>query len=141
MQDAGSDPTTARRHRLRHWLAFLLSGALAFAVDAMVLKAGIVLLGLDAIVARLFAIALAMLVGWLAHRTFTFALRVPPSFAEFLRYAAVGWTVAAVNYGLFVFILLLWPDCEPLLALLIASVAATLFAYLGMRYAAFREHS
>ncbi|HEX2338277.1 MAG TPA: GtrA family protein [Hyphomicrobiaceae bacterium] len=138
MQDAGPDPTTARRHRLRHWLAFLLSGALAFTVDAIVLKAGTVLLGLNPIVARLFAIALAMLVGWLAHRTFTFALRMPPSLAEFLRYAVVGWTVAAVNYGLFVVMLLLWPDCEPLLALIISSLAATLFAYLGMRYAAFR---
>ena len=46
--------------------------------------------------------------------------------------------VAAVNYGLFVVMLLLWPDCEPLLALIISSLAATLFAYLGMRYAAFR---
>jgi putative flippase GtrA len=138
MQWTGSDSTGARRSRLRHGLAFLLSGGLAFAADAITLKTLTVLLGLNPMLARLFAISLAMLVGWLAHRTFTFALSVPPSLAEFLRYAMVGWSVAAVNYGGFVLILLLWPAAEPLIALVFSSLFATLFAYLGMRYGAFR---
>jgi putative flippase GtrA len=138
MQGAGSDSTSSRHGRLRHGLAFLLSGGLAFTADALTLKALTVLVGLNPIFARLFAISLAMLVGWLAHRSFTFALRVPPSLAEFLRYAVVGWSVAAVNYGLFVLILLLWPAAEPLIALVGSSLFATLFAYLGMRYGAFR---
>jgi len=140
MQAAGSNSTKLRHGRLRHALAFLLSGGLAFTADALTLKTLTLLVGLNPIFARLFAIALAMLVGWLAHRSFTFALRVPPSFAEFLRYSAVGWSVAAVNYGLFVGILLLWPASEPLVALFFSSLVATLFAYLGMRYAAFRVH-
>ncbi|HEU0160269.1 MAG TPA: GtrA family protein [Hyphomicrobiaceae bacterium] len=138
MQRFASPTTGARRSRLRHGLAFLLSGGLAFMADAVTLKALTVLVGLNPMLARLFAISLAMLVGWLAHRTFTFALQVPPSLAEFLRYAVVGWSVAAVNYGLFVLILLLWPAAEPLLALIVSSLFATLFAYLGMRYGAFR---
>src|SRR5262247_2134668 len=138
MQNAGSLPKAQAPNPLRHWLAFLLSGGAAFSVDAIVLKSLTVLLGLNPIVARLFAISLAMLVGWLAHRTFTFALRAPPSLAEFVRYAAVGWTAAAVNYGVFVLVLLAWPKAEPLAALLLSSLAAMLFAYLGMRYAAFR---
>jgi len=139
MQDSLGNTTTAGRG-LRHWLGFLSSGGLAFTVDGIVLKALTLLLGWHPIVARLFAISLAMLVGWLAHRTFTFALRVPPSLGEFLRYAAVGWTAAAVNYGVFVLVLVAWPKAEPLAALLVSSLAATLFAYLGMRYAAFRVH-
>ena len=139
MQDSLGNTTTAGRG-LRHWLGFLSSGGLAFTVDGIVLKALTLLLGWHPIVARLFAISLAMLVGWLAHRTFTFALRVPPSLGEFLRYAAVGWTAAAVNYGVFVLVLLAWPKAEPLAALVLSSLAATLFAYLGMRYAAFRLH-
>jgi putative flippase GtrA len=139
MQDSLGNTTTAGRG-LRHWLGFLSSGGLAFTVDGMVLKALTLLFGWHPIIARLFAISLAMAVGWLAHRTFTFALRVPPSFGEFLRYAAVGWTAAAVNYGVFVLVLLAWPKAEPLAALLVSSLAATLFAYLGMRYAAFRVH-
>jgi putative flippase GtrA len=140
MQEIGRDSTSAGRRRLRHGLAFLLSGGLAFTADAITLKTLTVLFGLNPMFARLFAISLAMLVGWLAHRSFTFALRVPPSLAEFLRYAAVGWSVAAVNYGLFVLILLLWPTAEPLIALVVSSLFATLFAYIGMRYGAFRVH-
>jgi putative flippase GtrA len=139
MQDSLGNTRTAGRG-LRHWLGFLSSGGLAFTVDGIVLKALTLLLGWHPIIARLFAISLAMLVGWLAHRTFTFALRVPPSLGEFLRYAAVGWTAAAVNYGVFVLVLVAWPKAEPLAALLVSSLAATLFAYLGMRYAAFRVH-
>jgi putative flippase GtrA len=139
MQDSLGNTTTAGRG-LRHWLGFLSSGGLAFTVDGIVLKALTLLLGWHPIIARLFAISLAMLVGWLAHRTFTFALRVPPSLGEFLRYAAVGWTAAAVNYAVFVLVLLAWPKAEPLAALVLSSLAAMLFAYLGMRYAAFRVH-
>src|SRR5262247_1566995 len=132
MQNAGSLPKAQAPNPLRHWLAFLLSGGAAFSVDAIVLKSLTVLLGLNPIVARLFAISLAMLVGWLAHRTFTFAVSAPPSLGEFLRYAAVGWTVAAANYGLFVLMLVLRPTFEPLAALVVSSLAAMLIAYLGM---------
>ena len=81
-----------------------------------------------------------MLAGWLAHRTFTFALSVPPSLAEFLRYALVGWTVAAINYGVFAAIVLMRPATEPLIALFVSSLVATVFAYAGMRYGVFRMH-
>ena len=82
-----------------------------------------------------------MLVGWLAHRSFTFALPVPPSLAEFLRYTAVGWSVADRQ---------LWPvRRHPFVVACRRTVGcrcfllrwmATLFAYFGMRYAAFRVH-
>jgi putative flippase GtrA len=63
----------------------------------------------------------------------------PPSVAEFLRYAGVAWAAAAVNYALFVAILLVRSETAPLVALVISSVAAMVFAYLGMRFAAFRQ--
>ena len=97
------------------------------------------LLGMHPIVARLAAISLAMVAGWLMHRTFTFAVTTPPSVAEFLRYAAVGWTAAAINYGVFVLIVLARPAIEPLVALVVSSLVAMVFAYLGMRFAAFRR--
>ena len=97
------------------------------------------LLGLHPIAARLIAISLAMVVAWLMHRTLTFAVTTPPSVAEFLRYAGVAWTAAALNYGLFVAILLARPGTEPLLALAVSAGAAMAFAYLGMRFAAFEK--
>jgi putative flippase GtrA len=126
------------QHPVRHGLAFLVSGGTAFLVDALVLSLLTAVVGLHPILARVAAIALAMVAGWLMHRTFTFRVRARPSLPEFLRYAGVAWTAAAVNYGVFVLIVLTFAAIEPLIALIISSAAAMAFAYIGMRFAAFR---
>lgn len=123
----------------RHWIGFLASGLIALSIDAAVLAAGIRLAHLHPLVARLIAISCAMVAGWLAHRTMTFALRSRPSIKEFVRYAAVAWTTAAINYGVFALILIMRPATPPLVALIFASILATVFAYVGMRYGAFRS--
>ena len=124
---------------LGHGLGFVFSGALAFLVDAAVLKLLTIGLGLHPVVARLAAISAAMVTAWLAHRRFTFRLTVPPTFGEFLRYAAVGWAAAGLNYSVFAAIILGRPGIEPLYALLASSLVAMVFSYFGMRYAAFRQ--
>ncbi len=126
---------------LRHWGGFLLSGLIALTCDATVLQLGILVLGLDPLVARLFAIAIAMVVGWLAHRRLTFSLATPPTLGEFTRYSAIAWTTAAINYVAFAATLYISPTTHPLAALIIASILATIFAYMGMRYGAFRGRS
>jgi putative flippase GtrA len=128
------------QHPLRHGLAFLIGGLISFSVDALVLKILTLAFGIHPIVARLAAISIAMVAGWMAHRTFTFALTTRPTLAEFLRYAAVGWGVSAINYGVFVAVVLARPGVEPLIALVASSFVAMFFAYAGMRYAAFRAH-
>jgi putative flippase GtrA len=124
---------------VRHGLAFVISGGTAFTVDAVVLKLLTYLFGIHPIAARLAAISLAMVAGWLMHRTYTFAVAAPPSAFEFLRYAGVAWSAAAVNYGVFVVVVLVYPEVEPLAALVISSLVAMVFSYLGMRFAAFRQ--
>ena len=131
--------TPAGQHPLRHGLAFVLSGGTAFAVDATVLQGLTALLGVPAIAARVAAIALAMVAGWLMHRTFTFAVATQPSVAEFVRYAGVAWAAAAVNYAVFVLILLARPGTHPLVGLVVSSIAAMVLAYLGMRFGAFHR--
>jgi putative flippase GtrA len=126
------------QHPLRHGLAFLIGGGISFGVDAVILQLLTYFVGLHPFVARLASISVAMVSGWLCHRTFTFALTTPPTVAEFFRYAAVGWLVSAINYGLFVAILLVRPQTEALVALVASSLVAMVFAYFGMRYAAFR---
>ena len=125
-------------HPLRHSAAFVICGLVAFSCDALVLKLLVALAHWHPIVARLAAIAVAMVVGWLCHRTFTFALTTPPTLREFLRYVTVGWLVAAINYTSFAALMLARPAMEPLVALVAASALAMVFAYLGMRFAAFR---
>ena len=139
MADRGTQWTPAGQHPLRHGLAFVLSGGTAFAVDATVLQGLTALLGVPAIAARVAAIALAMVAGWLMHRTFTFAVATQPSVAEFVRYAGVAWSAAAVNYAVFVLLLLARPGTHPLVGLVVSSIAAMVLAYLGMRFGAFHR--
>ena len=80
-----------------------------------------------------------MIAGWLMHRTYSFAVSAPPSVGEFVRFASVAWTAAAINYGLFVLILLIAPHVAPLLALIASSLPSMIFSYFGLRFAAFRK--
>jgi putative flippase GtrA len=139
MRGEHGQPTRDTQHAVRHGLGFLASGIIALSVDAAVLTLLTAAFSVHPIPARLVAISLAMVAGWLSHRTWTFAVSVPPSLAEFFRYAGVGWTAAAINYGLFVAIILARPATAPLVALVASSLVATVFAYLGMRFAAFRD--
>jgi putative flippase GtrA len=127
-----------RRSAAAHWGGFIASGSIALLVDGAVLEAGIRLLQLHPLLARLLAISTAMVAGWLSHRTLTFALQSRPSAAEFARYATMAWTAAAINYGTFASILLLWPETWPLAALVMSCVAAGIFSYLAMRFGVFR---
>ena len=139
MSGNSGEPAAGRQHVVRHGLGFLVSGGLAFGADALVLTALTALFAIRPIPARFLAISVAMVVGWLSHRTLTFAVSVPPSRAEFLRYAGVQWTAAALNYGLFVLIILVRPAIVPFFAMVASSLVAMVFSYLGMRYGAFRH--
>ncbi len=130
---------TPRGAALGHWAGFVLSGGCAFVTDALVLEGLVRFAGLSPLLARLGAICCAMVVGWLAHRTMTFRLAVRPTLKEFLGYAAVAWTSAAINYSAFSAIVLLRPATTPFAALVGASLFAMTFSYLGMRFGAFRK--
>jgi putative flippase GtrA len=126
---AGDEP-------LRHWGGFLLAGLLALATDALVLE-GLMRAGLHALLARIFAIAVAMVVSWLVNRRVTFAVAAAPSIGEFARFAAVSWTAQAVNYAIFGAILLARPETPPLAALVLASLVAMFVSYAGFRHRVF----
>jgi len=124
----------------RHWAGFLTSGAIAFAVDGGVMELAVRLLALPPLIARLAGVACAMVAAWLCHRTLTFALTSKPHPAEFVRYVAAASTTAAINYSVFVILLITWPGIPRLIALVIASCVATFFAYVSMRFGVFRRY-
>lgn len=124
----------------RHWGGFLVSGAVAFTVDAGVMEIGVRLLGLPTLLARLAGVTCAMLAAWMCHRTLTFALTTKPNLAELARYVAAASTTALINYGVFVALIVGWSDMPRLVALVVASCLATIFAYLSMRYGVFRRY-
>ncbi|HEY7552468.1 MAG TPA: GtrA family protein [Hyphomicrobiaceae bacterium] len=140
MTSKWSNAVPGGQHPLRHGLAFLFSGSLAFVVDAGVLQLLIAAFGLHPILARVASLSCAHVAGWLSHRRFTFRLTTPPTFREFLRYAGVQSTVALINYGIYVAVLLARPQTEPLLALVISSGLAMFLSYFGIRFGAFRQH-
>lgn len=123
----------------RHWIGFVFSGGLAFLVDALVLALLNRGLGINPFLARFVAIWCAMIVAWQSHRRLTFAVRHGSSLKEFASYAAVAWVSAAVNYAIYSAVLLLRPATDPLVALVVASAAAMVVSYLGMRFGVFRR--
>lgn len=125
----------------RHWLGFVASGGIAFAVDATILEIGVRVFALSPYTARLIAIAVAMLAGWLAHRRLTFAVADPPSLPEFVRYAGAASTGAILNYGLYALALVMLPDLNRLAALVLATSLALIYSYLAMRYGVFLKRS
>ncbi len=122
----------------RHWGGFLVSGGTAFVVDAA-LTLALTYAGLNAFAARLIAIMVAMVVAWLMHRRFTFAVKAPPSLREFMKFAAVAWSANALNYGIYAVLLLVWPALWPLAAMVVSTAVAMVFSYLGFRLGVFRE--
>ena len=132
-------PVPEARPAYRHWAGFLGSGLLAFATDACILEVSVRLFGAAPLVARLAGIACAMVVGWLAHRRWTFVIPSPPTLAEFLHYALAGWIAAFINYTVFALQLLFIPEMPLMIALIVASAVAMIFSYLAMRYAIFKS--
>lgn len=132
---------TGRAALARHGGGFIASGLIAFLVDALMLWLLTRFGGLDPYSARLLAISVAMVVAWASHRRLTFNVRTPPSLNEFLRYAAVAWTAAAINYAIYAGILLAVSTVPPLFALVAATAVSMVFSYLGMRFGVFTSRS
>lgn len=137
--NAGPHTSGAAVDDWRHWAGFVASGLIALSVDGAVLEVLTRWGGVDPLIARLAAIALAMVAGWLAHRRLTFNVRRRPTFFEFLAYAGVAWFSAGVNYAVFAAILLLRSSTAPFTALIGASLVAMTVSYLGMRFGVFQD--
>ncbi|MCX5497023.1 GtrA family protein [Kaistia dalseonensis] len=127
-----------RRQQLHHLAGFLVAGGSAFLVDAGILML-LVHFGANPFAARPFAIACAMVVGWLINRTWTFPMPGPPRLGEFLRYAAVAWLSVSINYAIYAGLLIVWPTMPLIEALVIATAIAMFFSYFGYRLIAFRK--
>ncbi|MEX6505319.1 GtrA family protein [Jiella sp. M17.18] len=123
--------------RKRHLAGFVFSGLLAFAIDALVLFALTHWLGVSPFIARVPAILLSMVAGWISNRSVTFHVATGPRLAEFLRYAAASGFGVGVNYAVFSAVLILQPSAPPVAALVIASAVAAGVSYVGYRWFAF----
>jgi putative flippase GtrA len=129
----------ANTRSLRHWGGFLVSGLAAAAIDALITSGLVHSAGLDPFSARIAGILVAMMAAWLLHRRLTFAMKSPPTWREFVRFAAVAWSANLLNYVIYSAILILRPATLPVIAIVIATAIAAVFSYLGFRLGVFRE--
>ena len=137
--NAGHSNAAPQGSLARHGPGFLASGLIAFAVDAGTTSLLTRVMGLSAYAARPVAIALAMVVAWACHRRLTFAVKEPPTLAEFGRYAAVAGGAAAINYALYAAILAALPWLPVEAALAGSTAVAMVASYAGMRFGVFAK--
>lgn len=124
---------------ISHGGGFLASGTLAFLTDAGILFVATRGLGLDPFSARIVAIGCAMIVGYFAHRSFTFRRTEPASLGEFAKFAGVAMAATSINYGCYAAIMLLRGGTDPLAALFAASLIAMIVSYVGLRFGVFKR--
>ncbi len=131
--------TPAPRPKLLQLAGFLVSGSLAFLVDVVVTKLLSGFAGLPWGISRILAIGVAMVVAWLCHRRLTFAVTTPISVPEFVKYAGVGWSAAALNYAIFLIFIWLLPDWDKAVAIGVASLVAMSYTYIGLSLGVFAK--
>lgn len=111
---------------------FLLAGSVGFLVDAGVLTALMRYAGWAPSAARLVSFSTAVLTTWLINRTFTYSERrgFTPA-AELTGYVAIQAVGAAINLGVFMLCIHLWPQLKsyPVLPLAAGAAPALLFNF------------
>jgi putative flippase GtrA len=104
-------------------VAFTIVGAVGFAVDALVLAAGIHVLGLPPVLARIPSFLCALMSTYFGNRFFTFAQGKQPAAGRFLHYVAASGVSNGLNLGIYAVALALLPTLTfaPFAALILAS--------------------
>lgn len=116
---------------MKREFSFVVVGGIGFLADLAALYLLLALTPLNPFVARIGSIAFALTVTWLCNRYLTFAPSQRGVTVEAARYAAVGTSTSVVNYLVYSAVLAVAPSASPLIALIVASLAAMVLSYLG----------
>ncbi len=116
---------------MTRFLRFLVIGSVGFVVDAGLLGALLVWTPLGVYAARLVSIAAALLTTWLLNRFVTFGPSSRPVAEEGARYGGVGVATSVINYLAYSGFLWAMPDTPVIVALVLASIVALAFSFLG----------
>ncbi|MDO9306296.1 MAG: GtrA family protein [Mesorhizobium sp.] len=116
---------------MSRFLRFLAIGTVGFVADAGMLGALLVWTPLGVYSARIVSIAFALLVTWLLNRLITFGPSSRPVAVEGARSGGVGNATSVINYLAYSAFLWAMPDTPVIVALVLASVVALAFSFLG----------
>lgn len=111
---------------------FAGAGALGFAVDASVLSLLVHGMGWSALHARLVSMTLAITTTWIVNRRYALKpSRALPSYVEYVGYFAIQLSGAALNFGVFVVCLKIWPALArvPVVPLAVGAAVAMFFNF------------
>lgn len=121
-------------------VGFLIIGGIAFIIDAGILQ-GLVIVGVDPYVARLFSIFTAIVFTWWFNRKHSFQIDTKPNLKEFLKYfstSAAGASINWVSYSVLIIYFII--DSNYLVvAAGIATCIAMVFNFLSMKYLVFKK--
>ncbi|TCV88133.1 GtrA family protein [Sulfurirhabdus autotrophica] len=121
---------------MQQFFRFIAVGSIGFAVDA-----GIVFLlvyyGISPILARFPAIASAVAVTWLLNRQLTFRVNAPKSHAEAMRYVAVAFLSAGLNFALYSVLVL--SSMRPVLAVGLSTFVLMFFSFVSYKRFVFAQ--
>lgn len=121
----------------RQFSRFAIVGGLGLLVD-LGFTVLLINTGIDAFIARVIAIALAMLTTWRLNRALTFGASKTSQTSEGARYFLVAIVVAGINYAIYAGLLLTLPELSPGFAVIIAVAIATGLSFTGYRLFAFK---
>ncbi|MEZ2132616.1 MULTISPECIES: GtrA family protein [unclassified Sinorhizobium] len=124
---------------MRKLVRFGIVGGIGFIVDAGLLALLLHLTPLGPFLARLIAIAAAMITTWSFNRAFTFGRSGHSLAVEGFRYGSVGITTAFLNYALYSVLLISLPVLQPLAAMVFATTASMVFSFFGYSRFVFRR--
>ncbi len=124
---------------MKKLVRFGIVGTAGFVIDAALLWLLLETTPLGPFLARATAIAVALVATWYLNRSFTFGASRRSLAVEGFRYGSVGITSAVVNYLIYSGLLLSLPILQPLAALVIASIAAMAFSFVGYSRFVFRR--
>lgn len=120
---------------MKVFLRFCLVGAAGFCIDGGLLQAGIRLLGLGVVAARVPSFAAAVLATWWMNRNFTFGAKDKSFRESFPPYVAANAVGLALNFGIYSAGVLFSERlaAAPLAALGIGAVIGLAFNYAASR--------
>lgn len=125
------------RSTIERLIRFALVGGTGFVVDAG-LTMGLQVWGADIYSSRLIAIALAMFVTWRLNRALTFGASEGSQVREGWRYVVIACSAAAVNYAVYVGLMLFVPGMVALIAVALATGVSMFVSYFGFSRLVFK---
>lgn len=117
---------------------FALIGGIGFIVDSC-FTLSLMHRGIDPYTARVFAIALAMMVTWRLNRALTFGSSGSAQATEGIRYFSVATIAAIINYAIYAGLVFSFPSLPTLMAIIIAIGSVTLLSFAGYRHLVFKS--